>query len=235
MLANGVGQKELRRRLNSFGPLEKGRVIMRKLSVLVLALLVVAVWGLTAFDGTAYAADKQAQYVGASKCKTCHKKPEKGEQYKIWSESAHAKAYETLAGEKAMAIAKEKGIADPQKADECLQCHVTGHGVAAELLGTKYAVTDGVGCESCHGAGGDYYKKKTMTSISLGEVERASVGLMKPDEKTCTQCHNDKSPSFKGFDFAEMSKKIAHPMPEALKADYKAGKVPGKSAETEED
>ena len=195
---------------------------MRKLSVLLLALLVAVTWGLISVGDTAVAGE--AKFMGAGKCKTCHKKPEQGEQFKKWSESPHANAYATLAGEKALAIAKEKGIADPQKADECLQCHVTGHGAAAEMLGPKYAVTDGVGCESCHGAGGNYYKKKTMKGITMGEIDRASVGLVKPDEKTCTQCHNDKSPTFDGFDFKEMVKKVAHPLPDALKAEYKAGK-----------
>ncbi|MDH3457110.1 MAG: multiheme c-type cytochrome [Gemmatimonadota bacterium] len=178
---------------------------------LIFAASIVA--GLAALDdGSALAG--QRTFVGAAKCKTCHKKPENGEQFKIWSESAHAKAYETLASEAAKKIAADKGIADPQKADECLSCHVTGHGVAAEFLGKKYAVTDGVGCESCHGAGGDYYKKKTMIAIAGGEIDRATVGLVKPDEKVCTGCHNDKSPTFESFDFAAMSKKIAHPIPE---------------------
>jgi cytochrome c553 len=187
---------------------------MRRLSILVALIFAASiVAGLAALDdGSALAG--QRTFVGAAKCKTCHKKPENGEQFKIWSESAHAKAYATLASEEAKKIAADKGIEDPQKADECLSCHVTGHGVAAEFLGKKYAVTDGVGCESCHGAGGDYYQQKTMMAITAGETDRATVGLVKPDEKVCTGCHNDKSPSFKSFDFAEMSKKIAHPIPE---------------------
>lgn len=161
----------------------------------------------------------QREFVGATKCKMCHKTPEQGQQFAIWEASAHAKAYATLAGEKAKEIAKAKGIADPQKADECLQCHVTGHGVAAEFLGTKYDVAEGVSCESCHGAGGDYYKKKTMEGIASGEIEAASVGLVKPDEKLCQQCHNEKSPTYKEFKFAERVKQIAHPTPAAPKAE----------------
>ena len=40
-------------------------------------------------------------------------------------------------------------------------------------------------------------------------------GLVIPTEETCTVCHNDGSPTFKGFDFAEYSAKIAHPNPAA--------------------
>jgi hypothetical protein len=181
-----------------------------------------------AFVGTAVlqtgaSAGEQHQYVGATKCKMCHKKPEAGEQYPLWEKAKHAQAFQALASDKAKEIAKAKGIDNPQEADACLKCHVTGHGVAAEFLGTKYDKTEGVGCESCHGAGGDYIKKKTMVGIITGEIDGASVGLVTPDEKTCKTCHNEESPTFEGFDFDEMLKKIAHPIPEAKKAEYKKG------------
>ena len=66
-------------------------------------------------------------YVGAKKCKMCHNSTKAGKQYTIWSESAHSKAYENLASEKAKAIAKEKGIEYPQKSDACLKCHAPSH------------------------------------------------------------------------------------------------------------
>ncbi len=194
---------------------------MRKLPILILVLVVATFLGSTLLQNTVSAGEHMV--IGAAKCKTCHKKPEAGEQYPIWEKSQHAQAYATLASEKSMEIAKAKGIANPQEADECLSCHVTGHGVAAELLGTKYDKTQGVSCESCHGAGGDYYKKKTMVAIISGEVDGASVGLQTPDEKTCLGCHNDKSPTFKEFNYEEKLKKIAHPIPDAKKAEYKKG------------
>lgn len=172
-------------------------------------------------DPVTIATSDGAEFIGTARCKTCHRKEESGEQFQKWEASAHAQAYATLGTPKAKEVAAAKGIADPQAADECLQCHVTGHGVPAELLGPKYSVEDGVGCESCHGAGGNYYKKSTMESITSGEVEGASVGLVTPTEETCVKCHNEKSPSFKGFNFEEYSAKIAHPIPEATKAEYK--------------
>lgn len=195
---------------------------MRRLSLLLLALAFIAFVGTAVFQGSATAGEEYS-YIGASKCKTCHKKPEAGEQYPLWQKTKHAQAYSSLASEEAKAIAKEKGIDNPQEADACLKCHVTGHGAKAELLGTKYDKTEGVTCESCHGAGSGYYKKKTMVGVISGEIEAASVGLMKPDEKTCVKCHNEESPTFEGFDFKEMSKKIAHPIPAEKKAEYKKG------------
>jgi nitrate/TMAO reductase-like tetraheme cytochrome c subunit len=173
--------------------------------------------------GSAIAADKtQPMFIGATKCKTCHKTEAQGEQYPMWLKGPHAKAYEALASDAAKAIAKEKGIADAQKSDECLQCHVTGHGVAAEFHGTKYDATEGITCEGCHGAGGDYYKKKAMVAVISGEIEADSVGLVKPTEETCVQCHNEKSPSFKEFDFKKAYAQIKHAIPDERKAKYKA-------------
>jgi len=169
--------------------------------------------------GSVLVAD-DAEFIGASKCKTCHRKPEAGEQFGKWEESGHASAYATLGTDKAKALAAEKGIDNPQTADECLSCHITAHGVAPERLGEKYSVDEGVTCEACHGPGGNYYKKKTMESIMTGEIEGASVGLVMPNEETCVACHNEKSPTFEGFDFDEYFKKIAHPIPDETKAQY---------------
>lgn len=164
---------------------------------------------------------EQAEFIGASKCKVCHNKEDVGQQFPIWEKGPHAQAFATLASDEAKAFAKEKGIEDPQKADECLRCHVTGHGVDAKYLGTKYDIAEGVGCESCHGAGGNYYKKKTMESVTMGEIEPASVGLTLPTEETCVQCHNEESPTFDGFDFEKMVAKIAHKIPAERMAKYK--------------
>ncbi len=169
--------------------------------------------------GAANAGDRM--YVGSAKCSMCHKTAAQGEQFPKWQASPHAKAYETLASAEAKEIGAKVGVDDPQKSDTCLRCHVTGHGKDASLFGEKYAVTDGVGCESCHGAGADYIKKATMEGLTSGTIEPASVGLTIPDEKTCVTCHNDKSPTFKGFDFAKYSEKIAHPIPADRKAKYK--------------
>ncbi len=164
--------------------------------------------GLLLTAGTALAGDHS--YVGVATCKMCHKKAKTGDQYGKWLESGHAKAYETLKGEAAAKIVAEKGLkGNAWELDECLQCHVTAHGVDAAQLGKKYKVEDGVGCESCHGPGSDYKKMKVMKD----EAAAVAAGLVIPDEKTCVQCHNDKSPTFKGFDFEERFAKIAHPIP----------------------
>jgi hypothetical protein len=161
-------------------------------------------------------------YVGVAKCRTCHKTAGQGGQYGIWQKSKHAKAYETLAGEESLKIARERGIENPQKADECVKCHITAFGVEEECLGKKYAITNGVTCEACHGPGGDYAKSATMKAIIRGEIAAASVGLVYPDEQVCVTCHNEESPVFEGFEFDAAYAKIKHTIPEERRAKYKA-------------
>lgn len=138
----------------------------------------------------------------------CHTKS-KGDQIGIWKSSAHAKAFDTLAGDAAKAIGAKRGIADPQKADACLKCHTTGFGQAADRFEPSFDVKLGVQCEACHGAGADYKSKETMQSREAS----VAAGLILPDEKACVTCHNPESPSYKPFDFKTYFEKIAHPRP----------------------
>ena len=84
-----------------------------------------------------------------------------------WSESGHAKAFEVLASDRAKEVAKEKGIEDPQKADACLKCHVTGHGKPAEEFASGFKAEMGVQCESCHGPG-DQHMKDRVKAAAIG-------------------------------------------------------------------
>ncbi len=194
---------------------------MRRFCVVSLVAAFVLVAVLSAFTGLASSEEKQRMYVGSEKCKMCHKTEAQGAQHVIWEKSSHAKAFATLASEEAKAVAAKAGVADPQKAAECLKCHVTAYGVDAKCLGEKFTTAEGVTCEACHGAGGDYISMKTMKAAASGEIEAASVGLVMPTKETCVGCHNEKSPTFKAFEFEKMVAKIAHPMPAERKAQYK--------------
>jgi hypothetical protein len=67
-----------------------------------------------------------------------------------------------------------------------------------------------VQCERCHGAGADYAKIPVMKD----RAKSIANGLVIPDENTCRGCHNETAPGFKGFNFKEAVKKIAHPNPQ---------------------
>lgn len=176
------------------------------------------------------------EYIGAENCKMCHMKTSAGAQYKVWDGSKHANAFETLKSEQAVAIAKEQGLEkDPWEAPECLKCHTTAYGNGGyEVMSADFwnppsddraAKKDvkrmeglqSVGCEACHGPGSEYKSMRTMKQIFSGEVEGATVGLMTSTEETCVGCHNEESPTFKGFDFDEYYGKITHPYPEGYR------------------
>lgn len=140
--------------------------------------------------------------VGSAKCKMCHNKADTGAQFKQWEGTDHAKAYKTLASEKAKKIAAEKGIADPQKDAGCLACH-TVPGAKPE---------EGVGCEACHGGGEVYMKLKKDAKTPEG-IAKMKAAMVEPSEAGCKKCHNEKSPTYKPFKYGEMKKKISHPNP----------------------
>ena len=152
------------------------------------------------------------EIIGAPKCKSCHKS-RTGDQWKIWTESAHARAFKTLASENAGKIAVDNGLGDPQQEGACLKCHATsaflGAGVVVSEKGS-YTDSEGVGCESCHGPGSVYRSTKIMTDP---EAARAAGMLSEKTADACTRCHNENSPTFKGFDFEKHWIEIAHPVP----------------------
>jgi len=150
------------------------------------------------------------KYIGVKKCAMCHKSEAKGNQYGQWLSTKHAKAYETLATSQAQETAKKAGVlGNPQEAPACLKCHLTGNGVDSSLLGEGFTKENGVQCESCHGAGGDY----APLSVMKDKARAIGAGLVVPTEEVCLKCHNTESPNFKGFNFKEYTSKITHPQP----------------------
>jgi hypothetical protein len=153
------------------------------------------------------------EYVGSKACKTCHSKDKMGgEQYQVWEKSAHAKAFATLKSAEADKIAKEKGFSTKAaETAECLSCHVTGMNEKGAKFSKKFDKAEGVGCEACHGAAGAY---KSKHSKNVEEGMKLGLVVTKVDggaaEKHCVTCHNDKSPTFKSFDFKKMWAKIKH-------------------------
>jgi len=98
-----------------------------------------------------------------------------------------------------MEILKAKG---EDKNEKCLACHTTGYG-KPQAEGAKL---DEVGCEACHGPASGWksiHQKDKDAAVAKGMVR-------KPNEETCKKCHNKNSPTFKGFNFEEYSKKGVH-------------------------
>lgn len=155
------------------------------------------------------------KYVGAKTCQECHEDsvsdfPEGASV--VWQKHFHSSAYQTLKRDYTKEIAKRaRGIEDPANDWRCVKCHVTALGAAPSQLGPDYNEEEGVGCEVCHGPGGSYAQEDHGPEIA----NRESMGfrvLRNLDERrdVCTSCHNAASPTFKGFDLRQFSRKIAH-------------------------
>jgi hypothetical protein len=176
---------------------------MRRFFIILSALAVMAFL----FAGTTFSeeAAKKAEntYVGAKKCKACHKG-----QHAAWTETAHAKAFASLSAEE-------------QKKPECVKCHSTGTTAKGVFL-------EGIQCEACHGPGSGYKSAKIMSKKKWKADPEAhkkmalDAGLIMPDEKVCVTCHTKEgNPNFKEFKFAE-SAKLVHPAKEPVKEEKAA-------------
>lgn len=178
--------------------------------------LALALVGLGAGGGS------DAKYVGVQACaKMCHKSSARGKQLQAWQATRHAKAYQTLLGDEAKALAKKTGLAEePAKSPKCLKCHATGADVPPERRAATLKLEDGVQCESCHGAGEKFKKMSIMKNVAKAKAHGLIIGT----EQTCRGCHNETSPSWDpqryttkdgkkvGFDYETMWVKIAHPL-----------------------
>ena len=147
-------------------------------------------------------------YVGAGKCKICHKSEKRGKQFPLWEESKHSKSFAALTSEEALKYAQEKGLEKPPAENpKCLKCHAPLYEKAAEFK------EEGVTCEVCHGPGSAYKKLSIMKS----REESVKNGLIAYDspEAIKTQCFTCHEPTEeKPFDFEASWEKIKHPVPE---------------------
>lgn len=131
----------------------------------------------------------EAAYVGSDACRSCHPA-----EYETWARGGHAEAGATLAHE---------GEADNA---DCLACHTTGFGKEGGFpkAGALSAHADlgRVGCESCHGPGGEHVAedaRKIGTIVSLGDKCDSCAIL-----QICGDCHDDANDP--GFEFEVLDK-----------------------------
>lgn len=160
-------------------------------------------------------AEKPNRYIGAKKCKNCHSANLSGDQFEVWSQARHSKAFETLASDKARQLAAERGIADPQKSDECIRCHTSGHGEDKKHFKSSFDPVHGVQCETCHGPGEKHLKARFAAVAeesepqSFVEVEKDEI-TRSPGVDVCVKCHNQDNPNHTPFCFHTFRSKIRH-------------------------
>ena len=159
---------------------------------------------------TVFAAEdeKLIKYLGHLENKRCHNCHE--EQWVSWKKTKHADAMESLEPGTDVG-AKEKHDLDPQKDytedPKCVKCHVTGWEQGGYVIGKmrKMNKLGGVGCETCHGAAGDYQRvKDSYPNDDWPREEVKAAGMKYSELETCTYCHNtDPDNPFPEPDFAD--------------------------------
>ncbi|VTS01220.1 multiheme c-type cytochrome [Tuwongella immobilis] len=151
-----------------------------------------------------------ARFVGSQACQSCHVN-----EYAIWADSKHAKAYEALS-----TIATKP--ANRNFDGECIICHTVGFAFEGGFVDmTTTPQLKGVGCENCHGPGSLHVAEprnqafyaalspwKVNPKDRLPEVARmmhASANLTTDEKRTlgrvdetCQKCHDtDNDPHFR--------------------------------------
>lgn len=164
---------------------------------------------------------KEPLYItGTDKCAECHGLKSSGDQYSLWKNSKHSRAYTVLFSSIAREYNSTNGLKSPETEEKCLSCHTTNGFLSGTAAGEYFKTEEGVGCEACHGAGSHYSPAEIM------KVESAFLrnGGIKGDSTTCLKCHNtagnkekilkDNSCPFQlnDFDYKTEFEKIKHPL-----------------------
>lgn len=152
----------------------------------------------------------QVEYLGHREEKGCAKCHEP--QWESWAETKHAKAIDSLKPGEAVGAKRDAGL-DPDKDftedPDCLKCHVTGLDEGGYEVGNRRAEMKyyGVGCETCHGPGGDYQPiKDSYPNDDFPREEVIAAGMMYAQLETCTPCHNtDEDNPFPEPDFLALT------------------------------
>ncbi len=112
-------------------------------------------------------------------------------EFAVWQEfDPHAKAWQTLGSQASRDIARKLGIGDPAEAKICLDCHADS--IAAEKRGDRFQISDGVGCESCHG--GSELWLNAHADRSVTHADNLKNGMYPTDDpvaraRLCLSCH----------------------------------------------
>lgn len=142
-------------------------------------------------------------YQGVASCagSTCHGRNEgdgkvvRQDELMQWQEpsskaGAHSRAYAALASPRGQRIAAALGLGNATSAGACLGCHATN--AAPGQRGARFQLSDGVGCESCHGASSGWISTHyAVPATHVGNVAQGMIPLENPKARAsvCLDCH----------------------------------------------
>lgn len=113
-------------------------------------------------------------------------------EYVTWSHfDPHARAYEALLGDRAAVIVRRMSLPPAYEAPACLGCHTDN--VSPGERGPRFQITDGIGCERCHGAAENWIASHD-DAPKVTHAENLASGLTmleRPSVRAgiCLDCH----------------------------------------------
>jgi hypothetical protein len=143
-----------------------------------------------------------SRFEGVASCagSTCHGRIEgdgavvRQDELRRWQDpsskaGAHSRALSVIAGARGRQIAATLGLGDPTAAPSCIGCHATP---GAATRGVRFQQSDGVSCESCHGAAGGWIASHyAVGGTHAANVARGMTALDRPVARAavCLDCH----------------------------------------------
>ncbi|MXO91846.1 hypothetical protein GRI41_13505 [Altererythrobacter aquaemixtae] len=143
------------------------------------------------------------RYEGVATCagSTCHGRAEgngevvRQDEIATWQEpssstGAHSRAYAALASPRGRQIAASLGLGAATSAPACLGCHATY--VPQSRQGARFQVSDGVGCETCHGPSSGWLAVHYAAPATHASNVAAGLNpLERPQTRAriCLDCH----------------------------------------------
>jgi hypothetical protein len=140
------------------------------------------------------------KHMGVASCASsvCHGASQRFEnsriwqnEFAIWQESdPHSGAYRTLLNAESQAMARKLGIGPAHEARICLDCHADN--VPPALRGERFQLSDGVGCEACHGGSERWLSSHAEPNVP--HADNIALGMYPTADpvkraELCLSCH----------------------------------------------
>ncbi|MBA4146904.1 MAG: hypothetical protein H0X66_02230 [Verrucomicrobia bacterium] len=141
------------------------------------------------------------RFTGMPSCSStsCHGgASEEKNQCVIWSKlDFHSRSYATLTSARSERMAEVLKIEDATKSAQCTTCHAPFQTVSEKLLAQGIKISQGVSCESCHGAAEPWLLSHTRPDFN--HFDRVASGMrdlknLYVRANTCVACHQTLEP-----------------------------------------
>lgn len=171
----------------------------------VYVLLAMVMLSMNVFASPPLPQSGEDMHLGVATCagSTCHgaiepftNSPVLQNEFISWQrKDSHSEAYNVLLNDQSKRIAQNLGLKSAQTAKICLDCHADN--VPVDKRGKRFQISDGVGCETCHGGAQRYLG--LHVSGQATHQQNIDAGLFPSENpferaKLCLSCHlgNDK-------------------------------------------